>query len=166
MILGMSLSAFTTLHVVISLVAIVVGLAVVFGMFGGHAMAHWTALFLLATILTSVTGFFFPAAKLLPSHIVGLISLAVLGVALFALYSRRLAGSWRWVYVVTAVLALYFNVFVLVAQGFMKVPALNALAPTQAEPPFAIAQGVVMLLFVVFGVIAVRKFYPERLRAA
>lgn len=166
MILGMSLSAFTTLHVVISLVAIVVGLAVVFGMFGGHAMAPWTALFLLATILTSVTGFFFPAAKLLPSHIVGLISLAVLGVALFALYSRRLAGSWRWVYVVSAVLALYFNVFVLVAQGFMKVPALNALAPTQAEPPFAIAQGVVMLLFVVFGVIAVRKFYPERLRAA
>ena len=162
MILGMPVGTFTLLHVIISLVAIVVGLIVVFGMTVGHPMRAWTALFLLATILTSVTGFFFPAAKLLPSHIVGLISLAVLGVALFALYSRRLAGPWRWVYVITAVLALYFNVFVLVAQGFMKVPALNALAPTQAEPPFVIAQGVVLLLFVVLGVIAVRKFHPER----
>jgi len=165
MILGMSLATFTTLHVIISLIAIAVGLVVVYGMVGSNPMGRWTALFLLATILTSVTGFFFPFAHLLPSHILGLISLVVLAIALFARYGRHLDGAWRWIYASTAVLALYLNVFVLVVQGFLKVPALHALAPTQGEPPFAIAQTVVLILFVLVGALAVWKFHPEQLRA-
>jgi hypothetical protein len=118
--------------------------------------------FLVTTILTSVTGFFFPVERLLPSHIVGIISLVVLAVSLVALYVRRLAGASRWVYVSTAVFALYLNVFVLVVQAFLKISFLEALAPTQGEPPFAIAQGVVLLAFVVLGFLAVRSFHPER----
>ena len=114
----------------------------------------WTATFLLTTILTSLTGFLFPFGPILPSHIVGAISLAVLAVAVVALYYYRLAGAWRWIYVTAAVLALYLNVFVGVVQAFLKVPALNALAPTQAEPPFAIAQGLVLILFIVLGIVA------------
>ncbi len=160
MILGMSLAAFTQLHVVISLIGIVTGLVVVFGMLGSKRMPGWTALFLATTVLTSVTGFLFPFEKLLPSHIVGIISLVVLAIALIALYGYRAAGSWRWIYVVSALLALYFNVFVLVVQGFAKVPALKQLAPAQTEPPFVAAQGVVLLIFIVLTVVAIRAFRP------
>jgi hypothetical protein len=162
MILGMSTSAFTQLHVVISLVGIFAGLIVVFGMFGSKRMPGWTALFLATTVLTSVTGYFFPTEKILPSQIVGAISLVLLAIALFALYSRHLEGSWRWIYVVTALIALWLNVFVAIAQTFQKVPAAHALAPTGTEPPFALAQGLVLLLFIVLGVFAVRSFHPER----
>jgi hypothetical protein len=125
MILGLSLSAFTTLHVVISLVAIAAGLVAVFGMLGNKRLPGWTAFFLLTTILTSVTGFMFPFDKLLPSHITGIISLVVLAIALLALYVFHLSGGWRWIYVVTAVAALYFNVFVAVVQAFQKISFLK-----------------------------------------
>lgn len=161
MILGMSTATFTMAHVVLSLVGIFAGLVVVFGMFRSRKLEGWTALFLATTVLTSVTGFLFPRDHILPSHIVGIISLVVLAIAIFALYSQHLAGSWRWTYVVTAVVALYLNAFVAVFQSFLKVPMLNALAPTQSEPPFAVAQGVVLLLFIAFGVVAVRSFHPQ-----
>jgi hypothetical protein len=162
LILGMSLPTFTLVHVVLSLIGIVAGLVVLAGMLRSRRMPGWTAVFLVTTVLTSVTGFFFPFERLLPSHIVGIISLVVLAATLFALYVRRLAAAWRWVYVFTAVLALYLNVFVLVVQAFLKIPFLKALAPTQAEPPFAIAQGVVLLAFVALGILAVKSFHPER----
>jgi uncharacterized membrane protein SirB2 len=161
MILGMSTSTFTLVHVVLSLVGILAGLVVVFGMFGSKKLNGWTALFLATTVLTSVTGFLFPRGQILPSHIVGVISLVVLAIAIFALYSRHLEGSWRWIYVVAAVVALYLNVFVGVVQSFLKVPALNALAPTQSEPPFLIAQSAVLLIFIVFAVVALRSFHPQ-----
>ncbi len=160
MILGMSLSTFTTVHVVISLIGIASGLIVLWGMLDSQRMAGLTAIFLLTTVLTSVTGFMFPFNGLLPSHIVGAISLVALAVALIALYAFRLGGAWRWVYVVTAVIALYFNVFVGVVQAFRKFAFLHALAPTQSEPPFAIAQLVVLALFVWLGYLAVRRFHP------
>ena len=163
MIFGMSLSAFTTLHVVISLIGIAAGIVVLFGMFASNPLPGWTALFLGATILTSATGFLFPFTKLLPSHIVGIISLAILTVTVFALYSYHLAGPWRWIYVAGAVLALYLNTFVAVVQAFLKIPDVKALAPTQAEPPFAIAQGIVLLIFIALFVGAVRAFRPPPL---
>ncbi len=161
MILGMSLSTFTTFHVILSLIGILAGLVVLFAMFGSNGVPGWTAIFLATTILTSVTGFLFPFTKLLPSHIVGIISLVILSVALFALYGNRLAGAWRWIYVASAVLALYLNVFVAVVQSFLKISALRQLAPTQSEPPFAIAQGAVLLAFVALLVVAVRRFHPQ-----
>ena len=164
MILGMSLSAFTTFHVILSLVGIVSGLVVLFGMFGSKKMPACTAIFLLTTVLTSATGFLFPRGPLLPSHIVGIISLVILAVAIIALYVGKLAGSWRWIYVVTAVIALYLNVFVLVAQLFAKFEPLRKLAPTQSEPPFAIAQGIVLLIYIWLCVKAVRQFRPAPLR--
>jgi hypothetical protein len=162
MMLGMSLPAFTMLHVIISLIGIAAGLVVLFGMFGSNPMRGWTALFLTTTILTSVTGFLFPFTKLLPSHIVGIISLVVLAIALLAYYVKRTAGPWRWIYVATAMFALYLNVFVAVVQAFAKFPALKQLAPTQSEPPFIVAQAVVLVLFVALFVGAVRAFHPER----
>jgi hypothetical protein len=161
MILGVSTPTFTLVHVILSLMGIVAGLVVVFGMFGSKKLDAWTALFLATTVLTSVTGFFFPRDHILPSHIVGLISLVALPVAIFALYARRLAGPWRWIYVVAAVAALYLNVFVGVVQSFLKLQPLNALAPTQTEPPFVAVQGVVLLLFVVLGIVALRTFHPQ-----
>ncbi|MGZ5093904.1 MAG: hypothetical protein ACXWCY_25515 [Burkholderiales bacterium] len=161
MILRMSVSTFTLFHVVLSLVGIFAGLVVLFGMFSSKKLDGWTALFLATTALTSLTGFFFPSDDVLPSHIVGLISMVVLAIAIFAFYSRDLAGSWRWIYVVTSVLALYLNVFVGVVQSFLKFPVLNALAPTQSEPPFVIAQFVVLAVFVLLGVVAVRSFHPR-----
>ena len=160
MILGMSVPTFTTVHTVISLIGIFSGLIVLYGMFSSKRLEAWTAVFLLTTILTSVTGFFFPVEKILPSHIFGVLSLLVLAVTLAALYVYRLAGKWRWLYVATAVFALYLNVFVGVVQSFDKVPFLNALAPTQKEPPFIIAQALVLLLFICFGIKAVRNFRP------
>jgi hypothetical protein len=160
MVFGMSLAAFTQLHVILSLVGIGAGIVVLFGMLGGKRLPGWTALFLATTVLTSVTGFLFPFRQLLPSHIVGIISLVALAIALFALYVRRLAGSWRWIYVVTAVFSLYLNCFVGVVQAFLKQPFLKPLAPTQTEPPFVVAQAIVLLIFVVLGFLAVRAFHP------
>jgi hypothetical protein len=160
MVLGMSLQTFTLLHTVISLIGIATGFIVLWGMFSASRLELWTGVFLITTILTSVTGFLFPATAILPSHIFGVISLLVLAVAVVALYYYHLAGSWRWIYVVSAVLALYLNVFVGVVQTFLKIPAFHALAPTQAEPPFAVAQGIVLLIFIGFGIFAAMKFRP------
>ena len=166
MILGMSLATFTVVHTILSLIGIVTGLVVLLGMLGGSKLDSWTAIFLATTVLTSVTGFFFPFAKLLPSHIVGIILLVILAIALVALYGIHLAGAWRWIYVAGAVLALYLNVFVGVVQAFQKIPALNAIAPTQTEPPFAITQLVTVVLFVLITIVAAIRFRPESARAA
>ena len=160
MILGMSVGAFTLLHVIITLIAIGSGLIVVGGMFASNKLPGTTALFLFTTALTSVTGFLFPIHGFTPALGVGIVACAILAVALFALYKERLAGAWRRIYVFTAILSLYLNVFVLVAQSFMKVSALNALAPTQSEPPFAITQAVVLAIFILIGLIALVKFRP------
>jgi len=161
MIFGMP--PLTFVHTLLSLIGILAGLIVLNGLLGSKRLPGWTLLFLATTIATSATGFLLPADHLLPSHIVGIISLVVLAIALLALYTRKLAGAWRAVYVVTAVLALYLNVFVLVAQLFLKVPALHALAPNGSEPPFAIAQGIVLVVFLIAGVLAVKRFRPRRI---
>jgi len=165
MILGMSLSTFVLVHVIISLIGIVAGFIVMFGMLGSNRMPGLTAIFLLFTILTNATGFLIPPLlfeKLLPSHMIGVLSLILLAIACFALYGQKLSGSWRWIYVVTALLALYFNTFVLVIQSFLKVGPLHALAPSvpPSEPPFAIAQGIVLVFFIVVIIGAIRRFHP------
>jgi len=165
MILGMSLSTFVTVHVIISLVGIVAGIIVMFGLLTSSRMPGLTAIFLLFTILTSATGFLIPpllSEKLLPSHMIGILSLVLLAIAYVALYGMKLSGAWRWIYAVTALLSLYFNVFVLVIQSFLKVPALHALAPSvpPSEPPFAIVQGIVLVFFVIVIIGAVRRFRP------
>ena len=160
MTLGMSLSTFTTIHVVISLIAIATGIAVVVAMLSSRDRMLWTALFLGSTVLTSITGFMFPYHQLLPSHIFGAISIVALAVALYALYARRLAGVWRWTYVSGALLALYLNMFVGVVQSFQKLPFLQPLAPTQSELPFVIAQSGLLVAFGVLGYLAVTRFYP------
>jgi len=156
MILGMT--TYTFVHVAISLVGIFSGLIVMFGLLAGKRLDGWTALFLVTTAATSLTGFGFPFVKLLPSHIVGVISLVVLTIAILARYALHLAGAWRAIYVITAMIALYLNVFVLVVQTFLKVPALHAMAPTGSEPPFLVAQVTVLVLFIVLTVLAVKKF--------
>jgi hypothetical protein len=153
-----SLATFTLIHVVISLAGIGSGLVVAVGLLSAKRLDGWTAIFLATTVLTSVTGFGFPFEHLLPSHIVGGVSLLVLALAIYARYGRHLAGPWRRVYAIGAVVALYLNVFVLVVQLFRNVPALMELAPTQSEPPFAIAQLVVLALFVGLGVFAAIRF--------
>ena len=149
---------FTLVHVVISLIGIGSGVVVMFGMLTGKRLNGWTALFLSSTVATSLTGFGFPFDKLLPSHIVGVISLVVLAVASYARYGGHLVGGWRSAYVIGAVIAFYLNVFVLIVQLFRRVPMLTALAPTQSEPPFAIAQLVVLVLFIALGVLATKRF--------
>jgi hypothetical protein len=166
MILGMTTATFTLIHVLLSLAGIGTGFIVLYGLLTGKRLEGWTAIFLATTVLTSVTGFFFPVEHLLPSHVVGIISLLVLAVAILARYPLHLARASRWIYVVCAVLALYFNVFVAVVQSFLKVPALKAMAPTQKEPPFVVAQVVVMVLFIVLGIFAVKKFHVERTATA
>ena len=158
MILGLSASTFTLVHVLISLVGIGSGFIVVFGLINGKLLGGWNLLFLISTVLTSVTGFAFPFEHLLPSHKVGTISLIVLAIAILALYVGRLEGKWRLTYVITAVLALYLNVFVAVVQSFLKIPALKAIAPTGSEPPFLVAQTIVLALFVALGVFAAKRF--------
>jgi hypothetical protein len=160
MIFGMSLYTFTLVHTIISLIGIATGLVVVYGLLTNNRMESWTAAFLVSTVLTSVTGFGFPFTKLLPSHIVGIISLVVLVPAILAYYLFKLAGVWRLIYIVCALIALWFNCFVGVVQAFMKISALRALAPTQSEPPFAIAQAALLIIFIVLGVLAVRRFRP------
>jgi hypothetical protein len=164
MIFGMT--TLTFVHVVLSLIGIFSGFVVVFGLLTAKRLDGWTALFLVTTVATSVTGFLFPFHKFLPSHGVGIVSLIVLAIAAFARYTRRLAGAWRRTYVITAVIALYLNVFVFIVQAFMKVPVLKAMAPTQSEPPFLVAQLVCMALFVVLGIFAVRRFRNEPAPAA
>jgi hypothetical protein len=166
MTLGMSLSAFTLVHVVLSLMGILTGFIVIFGMLAARRMNSMTALFLVTTVLTSVSGFGFPNAHFTPGIIIGIISLVALLIAIIARYVGHLHGASRWIYVATVVLAEYFNVFVLVVQGFLKVPALHSMAPTGTETPFKIAQGIVLLMFIVLGVCAVKKFHPGDERAA
>jgi hypothetical protein len=167
MMLGLSLGAFTLLHVAISLIAIVSGVIVMFAMFRGDRMPGLTGIFLLFTILTSVTGFMFPFTELLPSHVLGIISLVLLAIACVALYGMKMAGVWRSIYVVTALASLYLNVFVLVVQTFLKVNALHELAP--GNPPsglsFAVVQGIVLLFFLVMIVFDVRRFKPGQAAA-
>jgi hypothetical protein len=162
MVLGMSLATFTTVHVIISLIGIVSGILVMFGLLGSNRMPGMTAIFLLFTILTSATGFLFPFTKLLPSHMIGILSLVLLAIACIALYGLKLSGPWRWIYVVTAMISLYLNIFVLVIQSFLKIPVLHALAPSvpPAEPPFAAVQGLVLLFFIIVITGAIRRFRP------
>ena len=154
------LKLFTQFHVLISLLGILAGFVVIFGMLGNERLDTWNLFFLVMTVATSATGYLFPFKKLLPSHIVGVISLLVLGLAIYARYPAHLTGSFVWIYVVCAVFAQYLNFFVLIVQGFQKVPALNKLAPTQTETPFKISQGVALLVFVALGVGAVLAFHP------
>jgi hypothetical protein len=160
MIAGLSIENFTILHTAISLVAIASGLIVLAGMPRARRLPGWTALFLVTTVLTSVTGFMFPINGLTPAIVFGVISIVILAIALMALYVKHLSGAWRWIYVTTALAALYLNVFVLIVQSFQKVPALQKLAPTQSEPPFLIAQAVVLIAFLILGTLAVRRFRP------
>jgi hypothetical protein len=166
MILGMSTATYTLVHVLISLAGIGSGLVVIYGLLTGKRLDTWTAVFLGTTALTSITGFGFPFQHLLPSHIVGILSLAMLALAIPARYMFHLAGSWRWIYVVGSATTLYFNVFVLIVQSFQKIPALRALAPTQKEPPFLVAQVVALLAFATVTVFATLRFHPERVHAA
>jgi hypothetical protein len=164
-ILGLSLSVFTTLHVIISLIAIASGFIVVFGMLSSRPLSALTAIFLATTALTSLTGFLFPFKGITPSIITGIVSLVVLAGAAAGRYALHLAGSWRWIYAICSVLALWFNVFILIAQLFEKVPAIHALAPTQSEPPFFIAQFGAMVLFLILGILAARHFHPAPVSA-
>ena len=166
MIWGLSTSTFTLVHVLLSLVGIVAGLVVMFGLIAGKRLDGWTVVFLATTVATSVTGFGFPFDHLLPSHKVGIVSLLVLPVAIVARYAFHMAGAWRRIYVISAAVALYLNIFVLVVQLFLKVPALKAIAPTQKEPPFAIAQVVVLALFGWLTVLAARRFRADLVRTA
>lgn len=165
MVVGLSLSTFTTLHVILSLVAMLAGFVVMIGMLASIRLGFWAGLFLATAILTSATGYLFPASGLLPSHIVGAISLVALVIAALAFYSGRLRGARRWLYVICVTVAVYFDVFVGVVQAFRKIGFLHALAPTQTETPFAIAQLAVLAIFLLWGFFALRWFAPERTAA-
>jgi hypothetical protein len=156
-----ALTTFTQVHVVISLIGIFAGLVVAFGMLTAKLLDGWTVFFLVTTVLTSVTGFFFPFHGFTPAIGVGIVSLVVLAIAIFARYVWKLAGAWRWIYAITAMLALYLNVFVLIVQLFQKVPALKALAPTESEPPFVVAQICALGLFVLLTILAAIRFRPS-----
>ena len=151
------MSVLLPLHVVVSFIALAAGVGLAAGLLGAPQRHRAGPFFLWTTILTSLTGFVLPADRILPSHVVGAISLVLLAVAAVAWYRHRLAGGWRRVWTITALASFYFNVFVLVVQGFLRVPALRALAPTQAEPPFAIAQGAVLIGFIALTVAALRR---------
>ena len=166
MVLGMSLSTFTLLHVILSLAGIGTGFIVMYGLLNGKRLDGWTAIFFTTTLLTSLTGFLFPFEGLKPSYIVGGISLVVLAIAIWARYGRRLAGATRWIYVVAAAIALYLNCFVAVVQAFMKIPALHALAPTGSEPPFLVAQSVVLAVFIWLTYLAAKRFHATPIRTA
>jgi hypothetical protein len=161
MILGMSTATFTALHVLISLVGIGTGLVVMYGFLKAKRLDRWTMWFLVTTALTSLTGFLFPNEHITPGIVVGILSMIVLAVAVGARYGLRMKGAWRPIYVISAAIALYFNVFVFVVQSFEKVPPLRALAPTQKEPLFGIAQLLVLILFGVATVFAVKRFRPS-----
>lgn len=161
MILGMAISAFTAVHVLISLVGIVSGLVVMYGLLTANRLERWTTLFLVSTAATNITGFLFPFKGITPGIVIGVLSLVVLAFAVVGRYALNLNGPWRPIYIVAASVALYFNIFVFVVQLFEKVPQLRTLAPTQKEPPFAVAQILVLLLFVVFTGFALKRFRPD-----
>jgi len=166
MVFGMSLSTFTLVHVIISLAGLGTGFIVLFGLLNGKRLDGWTAIFLTTTVLTSVTGFMFPFEGLKPSYILAAMSLVLLAVAIWARYGAHLAGAWRGTYVVTAAIALYFNCFVAVVQAFSKIPALHAMAPTQTtEPPFLVAQSVVLAIFVWLTWRAAKRFHIAPVRS-
>jgi|SRR5581483_5548910 len=160
MTFGLSLSNFTLLHVVISLIGIASGFVVFYELLTSKRLGGWNTLFLVTTVLTTLTGFLFPNLTLSPAVITGILSSIVLAIALVAFYAKHLSGGWRAAYVITALIALWFNSFVGVVQAFQKIPAIKALAPTQSEPPFLIAQLALLALFIVFGLLAVRRFHP------
>ncbi len=160
MIFGMT--SFTFVHVVLSLVAIISGFVVMLGLLAGKRLDGWTVLFLVTTVATSVTGFGFAFDHLLPSHVVGIVSLVALAVAIVARYLFDLAGAWRWIYVAGAAVSLYLNVFVLIVQSFLKIPSLKMMAPTQSEPPFVVAQLVALALLILLGIVAAVQFRPSR----
>jgi hypothetical protein len=163
---GIPTALFLQIHVVISLIGILSGFVVLYGLLAERPFGGWTALFLATTILTSVTGFPLPPFGFTPARAVGVISLVLLAFAVAALYAFRLAGAWRWIYIGGAVAALYLNVFVAVTQAFQKLSFLQPLAPTQSEPPFLLAQLAVLAIFVALGVLAVIRFHPEAQHAA
>jgi hypothetical protein len=158
MVLGMSLATFTAIHVIISLIGIGTGFIVLYGLFKNKLLSPWNPIFLVTTVLTSLTGFAFPNTKITPGIVLGILSMIALAIALFALYGRHLNGGWRRTYAITAMIAQYFNCFVLIAQLFGKVPALHALAPTGTEAPFKISQLLLLLLFIYFITIAAKRF--------
>jgi hypothetical protein len=158
---GIPTGTFLQIHVILSLVGIASGIIVLYGLLAGRLLGAWTALFLATTVLTSVTGFPLPPFGFDPARAVGTLSLVLLAVAILALYAFRLAGAWRWIYVATAMAALYLNCFVAVAQSFQKLSFLQPLAPTQSEPPFVVAQVVVLVAFVAMGIVAARRFHPK-----
>ena len=149
------------IHVLLSLVGIVSGVVVLYGLLASKPYGGWTAVFLATTILTSLTGFPLAPFGFDPPRAVGVILLVLLAVAVAAYYAFRLAGAWRWIYVGSAVASLYLNVFVGVAQAFQKLPLLHELAPTQSEPPFLVTQIAVLAIFVALGIVAVIRFHPE-----
>lgn len=156
--LGLSFHAFTFVHVMLSLVGIVAGLFVVGGFTAGRRLDGWIGIFLVTTLLTNITGFLFPFTRLLPSHILGGLSLVIIPVSMFALYGKHLKGSWKKIFVLTAVTALYFNVFVLIAQMFTKIPSFIVLSPTQQSPIFGASQLVLLVMFILIGRSAKRGF--------
>jgi len=160
MVLGMTLTAYTILHVILSVIGIATGLIAVGGLLAGNRLSFTTAIFLITTLATTLGGFLFPFNGFTPAIGVGIVSTIILLITIAARYVFRLQGSWRWIYVGGAVVALYLNSFVLVAQSFLKVPSLNIYAPTGSEPPFAIAQGVVLAVFIVLGIVSVWRFRP------
>jgi hypothetical protein len=160
----MILQIYTIVHTLISLVAIFTGVVVVFGMLASSRLDGWTKWFLITAVATTVTGFFFPFHGFTPAIGLGIISLPFLALTMFARCSRQLVGAWRWIYVIGAVICLYFNLFVLVVQSFEKVPALHAMAPTQTEPPFKLTQMIVLVLSILLAIVAVIRFRPEPVR--
>jgi hypothetical protein len=162
----MILHVYTIIHTLISLAGIFTGFVVLFGLLAGKRLDGWTKSFLITNVATSVTGFFFPFHGFTPAYPVGAISLIVLGIAIFARYRKQLAGPWRWVFVISAIIALYLNTFVGVVMAFRRVPALHAIAPTQTEPPFQTTQLVVLVLFALLAIIATIRFRPEAVRLA
>jgi hypothetical protein len=162
---GIPTHLFLQIHVALSLIALVAGLVVLYGLLQGRALRGWMELFLVTLILTSVTGFPLPPFGLDPPRMVGILSLVLLAVAVLAIYVFRVSGPWRWIFVVTAMAALYLDAFVGVIQAFAKLPALHELAPTGSEPPFLIAQVIVLVFFVVLGFLAARWFHPTLAKA-
>jgi len=154
------LAVLTPVHVVLSLIGILTGLVVVFGLLTSELLGGWTKIFLWTTLLTSLTGFLFPIHKLTPGLVFGILSLIALAFAWIGRYRRHLAGHWRATYAVTAIIALYLNTFILIVQLYEKVPALRALAPTQSEPPFKFTQLVALIVFFILAVLAPVKFHP------
>ena len=157
----MILQIYTIIHTLISLVAIFTGLVVLLGLLSGKRLDGWTKWFLVTAVATTITAFFFPFHGFTPAIGLGIISLPFLALTIFARYPKHLAGPWRWIYVIGAVICLYFNLFVAVVQAFEKIPALHAMAPTQTEPPFKFTQIIVLLVSALLAIVAAIRFHPE-----